>query len=155
MALKCFRIDRHNSDRFSGWVQYTIQNHVHDSWRIIFEQGLSPAQKSIVEEAQAKGHIDFRQEDQSRAVKEIVDLIAVDPPFSMVNRLITSFNKVSSCSHRKQKDLVIFVDRFRGLASKHLIHTGFGTSSYVGEVLLTTFINHANLQEKTLQNAIF
>lgn len=83
-----------------------------------------------------------------------MDLVAVDPPISMVNRLITSFSKVSTCRPRKDEDLVTFADRFRGLASEHLMHTGFESSTHIGKHLVFTLINHAMRPEKNLHNAV-
>lgn len=64
-----------------------------------------------------------------------------------------------STNHRaaavaKKEYILAFVDRFRGLPSKQLIHTGFGTSSHVGEILAIKLNNNANLPENTLQNDI-
>ena len=62
--------------------------------RWFYDRALPSAQQSIVDEAQAKGVIDYKQDNQIAAVKDIVELIAVDPPIATVSRLISSFNKV-------------------------------------------------------------
>ena len=64
--------------------------------RDLYERGLPRAQKSIVDEAQAKRRLDYRQDDQVKAVSEIVELLAVDPPIAVVTRLISSFDEVTS-----------------------------------------------------------
>lgn len=80
-------------------------------------------------------------------------ILPVDPPIAMVSRLISSFDKVSSCRRKKNEDLSVFVSRFRGLAAEHLMHSNASTSSQVGEVLAITLLNNANLEEGTLTNA--
>lgn len=87
------------------------------------------------------------------AVRDIVELIAVDPPIAMVSRLISSFNKVSSCRREKNEYLSVFVSRFRGLAAETSCISNACTSSQVGEVLAITLLNDANLEEGTLTNA--
>jgi len=116
-------------------------------------RGLPSAQQSIVDEAQVKGVINYKQDDQVAAVRDIVELVAVDPPIAMVSRLISSFNKVSSCRRKKNEDLSMFVSRFRGLSAEHLMHSHSSSSSQIGEVLAITLLNNANLEEGTLTNA--
>ena len=121
--------------------------------RQLYARGLRPEHRAVVDEAQSKEQIDYRQEDQVQGVKEIVNLIAVDPPIAIVTRLISSFNKVTSCVRRNNEYLNIFVDRFRGVASQDLMHAGASTSSRIGEVLAITMLNNAKLEEGTLTNA--
>ena len=121
--------------------------------RQLFRKGLPEAQQNIVEEAQEKNLINYKQPNQVLAVKEIVDLIAVDPPIAVVTRLIDSFNKVTACKKRKGEDLTSFASRFRGLAAEHLMHAGATSSSQIGEVLSITLLNNAALSEGTLTNA--
>ena len=134
------------SDRLYQTIFATLANHLYD-------RGLPSAQKSIVDEAQAKGLINYKQEDQVAAVKQIVELIAVDPPIAVVSRLISSFNAVTNCRRQRNEDLGTFVSRFRGLAADHLMHGGLSSSSQVGEVLAITLLNNANLSEETLTSA--
>ena len=124
----------------------TLANHLYD-------RGLPSAQKSIVDEAKAKGLINYKQEDQVTAVREIIELIAVDPPIAVVSRLIQSFNAVTNCRRNRSEDLGSFVSRFRGLAADHWMHGGLSSSSQVGEVLAITLLNNANLSEETLTSA--
>ena len=65
--------------------------------RQLYSRELRPEQRSVVDEAQAKKEIDYRQENQIKGVHDIVSLVAVDPPVAIVNRLLSSFNKVTSC----------------------------------------------------------
>ena len=48
--------------------------------RHFYDRSLPSAQKSIVDEAQAKGFINYNQDDQIAAIREIIEFIAVDPP---------------------------------------------------------------------------
>ncbi len=59
----------------------------------------------MVDYAQLMKQIDYKQEDQVLAVKQIVDLVAVDPPMVVVTRLIDSFNKVSHCRRKPTESL--------------------------------------------------
>ena len=96
---------------------------------------LPRAQKSIVDEATEKGLLDYDQTDQVKAVSEIVELIAVDPPIAIVTRLISVVQQsLSRAMRRKNEDLNSFVSRFRGLAAEHLMHAGPYNSSQIGEV---------------------
>ena len=80
--------------------------------RALFEKGLPPDQQAMVDEAQAKSTIDFLQtSDPVAAVRDIVDTVAVDLPIAMVTRLISSFQKVTSCRRSKNEDLRVFVSR--------------------------------------------
>lgn len=119
--------------------------------RQLYDRGLPSAQQSILDEAQAKMTINFKQEDQIKAVRDIVERIAADPPIAMVSRLITSFNMVSSCRRNKNEELSVSVSRFHGLAAEHLMHTN--ATSQISEVLAITLLNNANLEEGTLTNA--
>ena len=92
--------------------------------RQLYDSCLTQAQMGIANEAQLRGLIDYKQEDQVKAVNEIVDLIAADPPIDEVTRLIDFFNQVSSCRKRRGEDLKDFVSGFQGLAAKHLMHAG-------------------------------
>ena len=111
------------------------------------------AQQSIVDVAQALRTIDFKQNDQVAAVRNIVNLIAIDLSIAMVSRLINSFHKVSACRRKKNEDLLVFVSRFRGLAAEHLMHSNASTSSQIGEFLAFILLNNANLEDGTLTNA--
>ena len=123
----------------------TLANHLYD-------RGLPSEQQSIVDEAQLKGIIDYKQDNQIAAVRDIIELVAVDSPIANVSRLITSFHRVTNCRRHRNKDLRAFVSRFRGLAADHLMHGGLSSSSQVGEVLAITLLNNANLSEETLTN---
>lgn len=121
--------------------------------RQLSERGLPSAQQLVVDESQAAKTIYFRQSDQVAAVRDIVNLIAIDPPIAMVSRPISSFNKIAPCRRRKIEDLSVFVSRFQGLAAEHRIHSNASTFSQIGEVLAITLLNNANLEEGTLANA--
>ena len=135
-----------DSDRMYKTIFATLANHLYD-------RGLPSEQKSIVDEAQLKGLIDYKQDDQIAAVREIIELIAVDSPIAVVSRLISSFHRVTDFCRRRNEDLRSFVSRFRGLAADHLMHGALSSSSQVGEVLAITLLNNANLSEETLTSA--
>ena len=108
----------------------------------------------MVDEAQSKGLLNYKQDDQVKAVMEIVNLIAFDAPIASVTRLINSFNKVTSCRRLKKEDVRIFISRFQGLAAEHLMHAGETSSSQIGEVLAINLLNNADLEKSTLTNAM-
>ena len=92
-------------------------------------------------------------EDPVEAALQMVKLVAVDPPISMVTRLISSYQQVTSCWRDRSENLSTFVLRFRRLAAEHLLHANASSSSQIGEVLAITLLNNANLGEGTLTNA--
>ena len=106
-----------------------------------------------MDEAQEQGKIDYKQEDQVKAVQEIVELVPQDLPIAFVTRLIDSFNKVTSCKRKGNEDLNRFVSRFRGLAAEHLMRAGSSNHSQIGKVLAIALLNIASLSEASLTNA--
>ena len=75
---------------------------------LMFERGLSSYQKSIVSEAQVRGTIDYKQADQVVALKQIVSLVAVDKPITVVTILIDTFSKVIKCCRLSAENLNTF-----------------------------------------------
>jgi hypothetical protein len=69
-------------------------------------RALSSSHRSIVDEAQARGIIDFCQSNQLTAVEEIVKLLATDPPMAIVSRLIRTFTKVTTYKRKPKEDVV-------------------------------------------------
>lgn len=84
-------------------------------------RGLSAKQKSIVDEAQAKGKNNYKKGHQVKAVREIVEMVAVNPPIAVVSRLIAPFNKVTNCQRNRSESLSSFVSRSRGLAANRFL----------------------------------
>ena len=113
----------------------------------------SASQRSIVDEAQARGAINFRQENQLKAVEEIVKLLATDPPMAIVSRLISTFSKVTSCKRKPKEDLNQFTSRFWGLAADHLMHANASSSSQTAEMLAIILLNNSLLPDDTLTAA--
>ena len=101
----------------------------------------------------SKGRSITSREQQVKAVQDIVDLVAQDPSIAVVTRLIDSFNKVTSCKRKGNKDLNRFVSTFRGLAAEHLMRVGSSNHSQIGEVLAVTLLNNSSLFEASLTNA--
>ncbi len=118
----------------------------------LYNVGLNNSQQWQVDYAQLQGTIDYKQDDQVKAVQQIIDLVAVEPPMVAVTRLIDSFNRVSNCTRKPTEALSNFVTRFTGLASEHLMKVGSSPNSKVGEVLAITMQNNANLGETTLSS---
>lgn len=89
--------------------------------RNLYGGGLPEAQKAIVDEAQEKVEIDYLQMDNTvEAALQIIRLVAVDPPITIVTRLISSYHKVTGCHREENEKLSFFVPRFRGLAANQL-----------------------------------
>jgi hypothetical protein len=116
-------------------------------------RALPASQRSIVDEAQARGAINFRQENQLKAVEEIVKLLATDPPMAIVSRLINTFSKVISCKRKPKEDINEFTSRFWGLAADHLMHANASTSSQTAEMLAIILLNNSLLPDDTLTAA--
>ena len=121
--------------------------------RQLYDKGLPGPQQSHVDRAQKTKRINFKQDDQFKAVVETVDLIADEQPISIVTRRITSFNKVISCKRRKNEELQSFVSRFQGLAADHLRLAGTSSTSQMGEVFAITLLNNTELSDSGLSNA--
>jgi hypothetical protein len=116
-------------------------------------RALSASHRSVVDEAQARGAINYCQDDQVVAVNELVQLLATDPPMAVVSRLISTFNKVISCKRRPKENISTFVSRFWGLAADHLMKVGASSSSQKAEMLAIILLNSACLQEETFTAA--
>ncbi len=71
----------------------------------------------------------------------------------VVNRLIDSFNRVSSCTQKPSESLSSLMTRFTVLASEHLVQAGSSPTCKVGEVIAITMLNKANLGDTTLSSA--
>ena len=78
---------------------------------------LSASHRSVVDEAQVRGIVNYKQENQLRAVDELVKFIYTDTPMEVVSRLITIFNKVFGCKRKPKESLSTFVSRLLGLAA--------------------------------------
>jgi hypothetical protein len=114
---------------------------------------LPTSQRSIVDETQKRGAINFRQENQLEAVAEIVKLLATDPPMAIVSRLINTFRKVIFCKSKPKEDINEFISRFWGLAADHMIHANASTSSQTAEILDIILLNNSLLPDDTLTAA--
>ena len=86
-------------------------------------------------------------------MKDIVDLIAVDQPIMVVTRLIDIFNAVVNYKSGTNESINVYVSKFQGLASEHLMRAGTTNSDQIGEVLAITMLNNANLSSKNLNQA--
>ena len=113
----------------------------------MYERGLPSAQQSIVNEAQAAKTIDFKQNDQVAAVRDIVNLISIEPPIAIVSRKTSSLNKVSTCRRRKNELMSVFVSRFPGRSAENLMHSNASTSSQIVQIIAITLLNNAHFEE--------
>lgn len=124
----------------------TISNHIYDLCRPSYK-------KSFVQEAQTNGQINHKQDDQVEAVQDIIKLLTVEPPISVVTRLISFFYRVNTCALRINKDCSAFVSRLGGLAVAHPMYVGVAENSHVGGILPITLLINLNRSEETFSNA--
>lgn len=66
----------------------------HTLGRQTYDRDLHQVQRGIVDNAQQAPKVNNKQDDQVKAVQEIVELIAQEPPSSVLKRQIDSLNKV-------------------------------------------------------------
>jgi hypothetical protein len=78
-------------------------------------------QKQVLDIAQAQGQVNYKQDDQVVA-GQIICLLGKVPPMSLVSRLINELNDAIECKRGTTEKLSMFVSRFWGLASTHLMH---------------------------------
>lgn len=98
----------------------------------LYDRGLLAESKSLVDKAKGSGQMNYKQDDQAAAVKEIVELLAVEPHIAVVTWLIGSFNRVTNGTCRSNEEFSSFISIFRGLAADHLMYAGDPCSSQVG-----------------------
>jgi hypothetical protein len=116
-------------------------------------RALPASQPNIVDEAQARGAINFRQENQLKAVEKIVKLLATDPPMAIVSRHINTLSKVISCKRKPKEDINEFTSRFWGFAADHLMHTNASTSSKIAEMMAIIPLINSLVPDDTLTAA--
>ncbi len=71
--------------------------------------------------AHCQGLIDYKQNDQVKAVQWIIYIVPVEPPLVFVTLFIDLFNRVSNCMKAPSESLSSFAIRFTGLACEHLM----------------------------------
>lgn len=84
---------------------------------------------------------------------QIVKLVGIDLPTTIFTRFISSYQKVTGCRRERNEKLSSFVSCFCGLAARHLLHSQAFSFSQFGEVLASTILNHAMLEEVAFTNA--
>ncbi len=77
---------------------------------------LNNSNQRQVDYTQCQGLIYYKQDDQFKAVQQIINLVSVEPPMVLVTRPIDSFSCVSKCTRKPSESLSSFVTRFTGLA---------------------------------------
>lgn len=85
--------------------------------------------------------------------QEIADLIALEPPISVFQRLTRSFSNVIPCKSKNYEDFNRYVSRFRPLAANHVMRAGSSSQSQIGEKLSITLLNNNSLSEAFLINS--
>lgn len=88
-----------------------------------------------------------------KGVEQIGNLTAIDPPISIITRLIDSLNKFTTCSPGKSENKNHFVSWLRGLAPEHLMRAGTTQSSQFYEDLAITLLKNADIPAENLTNA--
>lgn len=106
----------------------------------------------FVDEAQRNGQITYKQEDKVAAVRELVNILALEPLIAVFTRLIASSNRIKTCAIRISQDISALVLRFCRLVPDHFIHGGVAKkcSSHINPF---TLLNNLNFSVETLCNA--
>jgi hypothetical protein len=111
------------------------------------------SQRSIADEAQARGAINFRQENQLKAVERIAKTLAADPPMAIVSRILNTYSKVISCKRKPKREVNQFSSRFWGIAADHLMHANTSTPSQTAEMLDIILLENSLLPDDTMTTA--
>lgn len=121
--------------------------------RQLYYHALPSAQKSLIDRHQAIGDIDYKQHDQVTAVRQIMDIVAVDIPADALHRHIASFEAVKGCQRRPNEDLLPFLFRFRSLAADYKLTAGLSSSQQGSDILAIILLKNARLSDKALASA--
>jgi hypothetical protein len=116
-------------------------------------RALSQPQQKVLENTQALGQVNYKQDDQVAAVEQIIGLLGKEPPMSLVSRLIKTLNDAIECKRGTTERLSTFMSCFWGLASKYLMHAQASQDSQLGEMLAIVLINNSTLDANTLASA--
>jgi hypothetical protein len=114
---------------------------------------LPQRQQQVLDNAQAQGQVDYKQDDQVAAVEQIICLLGNEPPMSLVSRLIKTLNDAIECKRGTTERLSTFVFPFWGLASTYLMHAQASQDSQLGEMLAIMLFNNSTLDASTLASA--
>jgi hypothetical protein len=60
-------------------------------------RALQHPQQHVLDNAQAQGQVNYKQDDQVAAVEQIIVLLGKEPPISLVSRLIKALNDAIEC----------------------------------------------------------
>jgi hypothetical protein len=117
----------HSHDHHCKPLNATLGRHLY--------RALPASQRKIVDKAQARSAIYFRQENQLEAVEEIVKLLVTDPPMAVVSRRIRTFSKVTSCKCKAKRGSQPIYLSIRRPCSRwdHLMHANAFSSSQTAE----------------------
>jgi hypothetical protein len=73
---------------------------------------LPQPQQQVLDNAQAQGQVNYKQDDQVAAVEQIIGLLGKEPPVSLVSRLIKPLNDAIECKRGTTERVSTFVSRF-------------------------------------------
>jgi hypothetical protein len=75
-------------------------------------RALPQPQQQVLDNAQAQGQVNYKQDDQVAAVKQIIGLLGKEPPMSLVSRLINTLNDAIECKYGTTESLSMLVSLF-------------------------------------------
>jgi hypothetical protein len=116
-------------------------------------RALPQPQQHVLDNAQAQGQVNYKQDDQVAAVEQIIGLLGKELPMFLVSRLIKTLNDAIGCKRGTTERLSTFVSRFSGLASTRLMHAQASQDSQLGEMLAIVLINNSTLDANTFSSA--
>jgi hypothetical protein len=73
---------------------------------------LPQPQQQVLDNAQAQGQVNYKQDGQVAAVKQNIGLIGKEPPMSLVSRLIKTLKDAIECKRGITERISTFVSRF-------------------------------------------
>jgi hypothetical protein len=117
------------------------------------DRALPQPQQQVIDNSQAQGQVNYKQDDQVAAVEQIIGLLGKEPPMSLVSRLIKALNDAIECKRVTTERLSTFVSSFWGLASTHLMHAEASQDSQLGETLSIVLIYNSTLDANTVASA--
>jgi hypothetical protein len=75
-------------------------------------RALPQPQQQVLDNAQAQGQVNYKQDDQVAPVEQIIGHLEKEPPMSLVSRLIKTLNDTIECKRGTTERLSTFVSRF-------------------------------------------
>jgi hypothetical protein len=113
-------------------------------------RALPQPQQQALDNTQAQGQVNYKQDDQVAAVEQIIGLLGKESLMSLVSWLIKTLNDAIECKRGTAERLFTFVSRFWGLASTHLMHAQASKDSNLDEMLAIVLINNSTFDANTI-----